>query len=170
MPGNTKTPVAQRKKVTASAHAHVSTRKVKKTQLDQEDSFICQPVSTVSTSSPTDYLPPSSSQSGSNDALLSILTQIQASNQQLADRMSKLEQQQLFNLSSHTTDHRHSVPTSTLHLTILTQDIWVLFIKQGRQPACLPVPTLPIISTYCPEVLLNLQIMVPTIRTYNSRE
>ena len=85
MPGNTKkTPAAQRKKVTASACACVSTKKVKKTQMDQEGSFIRQPVSTVSTSSPTD-LPPPSSQTENNYTLLSLLTQIQASNQQLAD-------------------------------------------------------------------------------------
>ena len=48
--------------------------------------------------------------------LLAMLNQIQVS-KQLADIMSKLEQQQPFNLSSHTTDQHQSLPISSLHLT-----------------------------------------------------
>ena len=72
--------------------------------------------STVATYSPTDF-PPPSSQAENNDALLHLLTQIQASNQQLADRMSKLEQQQSLNPGSHMAGHQQSVPASTLYFS-----------------------------------------------------
>ena len=122
MPGNTKkTPATQKKK--ASTHGQVSIKKIKKAHLDQEDSFLCQPVSTVFTSSPYEHLLSAIPQPGSSDMVLAMLTQIQASNQQLADRMSKLEQQQLFNSSSNTTDHSHSSQRVLFILQILVQYI-----------------------------------------------
>ena len=87
----TKSTVTSRKRVTASVHAKVSTKKIRKANLMQDGSFIQQthPVSTVSTSSPTNLQPHVPVHE--NESVLTILSQIQASNQQLADRLEKLE-------------------------------------------------------------------------------
>ena len=92
MPSNPrKTPSGSRKKVTASARAKVSTRKIRKKNHNQEGSFLhTGVVSTVSTSSPQPG-PSSTDVQGSNEVMLSMLAEIKASNQLLSDRMTKLE-------------------------------------------------------------------------------
>ena len=95
MPSNPrKTPSGSRKKVTASARAKVSTRKIRKKNHNQEGSFLhTGVVSTVSTSSPQPG-PSSTDVQGSNEVMLSMLAEIKASNQLLSDRMTKLERKE----------------------------------------------------------------------------
>ena len=89
-----KSTATSRKRATASACAKVSTKKIRKTDLMYNISFIQQthPVRAVSTSSPTDLQPRVPVHE--SDSVLTILSQIQASNQQLADRLEKLEKRQ----------------------------------------------------------------------------
>ena len=85
-----KIPSGNREKVTASARAMVSTKKIREKNHNQEGSFLhTGVVSTVSTSSHQPG-PPSCTQ-GSNEIMLSMLSEIKASNQLLSDRMKKLE-------------------------------------------------------------------------------
>ena len=89
-----KSTATSRKRVTASARAKVSTKKIRKADLMYDVPFIQQmhPVTALSTSSPTDLQPQVPVHE--NDSVLTILSQIQASNQQLADRLEKLEKRQ----------------------------------------------------------------------------
>ena len=89
-----KSTATSRKRVTASARAKVSTKKICKADLMHNGSFIQQthPVRAVSTSSPTDLQ--LRVRIHETDSVLTILSQIQASNQQLADRLEKLENRQ----------------------------------------------------------------------------
>ena len=89
-----KSTATSRKRVTASAHAKVSTKKIRKADLMHDGSFIQQthPVRAIFTSSPTDLQPRVPVHK--SDSVLTILSQIQASNQQLADRLEKLERHQ----------------------------------------------------------------------------
>ena len=93
MPSNPrKTPSGQRKKVTASAHARVSTRKIQKKNHNQEGSFL--QVGMLSSSSTSSPHPASSAEpQGNHDAVLAILSDIKASNRALSERMTKLERQ-----------------------------------------------------------------------------
>ena len=61
------------KKVTALACARVSASKVKKTHLDQEDSFLRQPVSTISTSTEREPFISTLSLSRTYDMVLAML-------------------------------------------------------------------------------------------------
>ena len=108
-----KTTATSRKRVTASARAKVSTKKVRKVDLIHDGSFIQQmhPVSTVTTSSPTDLQPRVPIHE--SESVFSILSQIQVSNQQLADRLEKLERRQ--------PDTFASAPTSSWHHPLLPQ-------------------------------------------------
>ena len=89
-----KSTATSRKRVTASARAKVSTKEIRKADLMHDGSFIQQthPVRAVSTSSPTDLQPQVLVHE--SDSVLTILSQIQASNQELADRLEKLEKRQ----------------------------------------------------------------------------
>ena len=102
-----KTTATSRKRVTVSARAKVSTKKVRKVDLIHDGSFIQQmhPVSTVTTSSPTDLQPRVPIHE--SELVLSILNQIQASNQQLADRLEKLERRQPDTFTSALTSSWH---------------------------------------------------------------
>ena len=117
-----KTPLAVRKKVTASARARVSTRKVPKANIINDSSFLQQqPVSTVSTSSPNIPQSQSSIQGHTNEFMFAMLTDIQASNRQLSDRMARLDKQSpsstkvaaSAHAQSSTTQRFSSVPPAT---------------------------------------------------------
>ena len=119
-----------RKRVTASARAKVSTKKICKADLMHDGPFIQQthPVRAVSTSSPTDLQPQVLIHE--SESVLTILSQIQASNQQLADRLEKLEkcQPDTFvstptNSWSHPLLPQGTVPTNTTseHFTLQHQ-------------------------------------------------
>ena len=90
-----KNPATSRKRVTALAQVKVSTRKIRKVNMVHEGSFIQQnhPVSTISTSSPNESQCQTSGHE--NESMLSILNQIQMSNQQLTDRLERLERGQI---------------------------------------------------------------------------
>ena len=95
MPSNPrKTSSGQRNKVTASARARVSIKKICKKNQNQEGSFL--QAGMIGTSSPSSPQPSSSTTvQGNNDMVLAMLYDIKASNQALPDRMTKLEQQSL---------------------------------------------------------------------------
>ena len=95
MPSNPrKTPSGHKKKVTASARARVSTRKIRKKNPNQEGSFLqTGMLSSSSTSSPHTF--PAAESQGNHDTILAMLTDIKASNQVLADRITKIERQSL---------------------------------------------------------------------------
>ena len=89
MPGkNKKTPISTtRKRVTASARARISTKKVRKNfSEDNSGSYLQDPVSTVHLNQPG----PSSN--SSNDQILSLLMKLDESNKALTARMDKMEQ------------------------------------------------------------------------------
>ena len=96
---NKKTPVANlRKKVTASARARTSVRKSKKPSSELHGSYI-QPVSTV-TATVNDTVTttnPQTAPSSSNDAILSLLQEMNRSNQDIVRRIDALERQQSAN-------------------------------------------------------------------------
>ena len=95
-----KSTATSRKRVTASARAKVSTKKIRKADLMHDGSFIQQthPVRAVSTSSPTDLQPQVLIHE--SESVLTILSQIQAWNQQLADRLEKLEKRHAYTFVS----------------------------------------------------------------------
>ena len=116
-----KSTATNRKTVTVSAHAKVSTKKICKADLMYDGSFIQQthPARAVSTSSPTDLQPRVPVHE--SDSVFIILSQIQASNQQLADRLEKLEKRQPdtfvsapTNSWSHQFSSQGTVPTNTM--------------------------------------------------------
>ena len=96
-----KTPAANlRKKVTASARARTSVRKTKKASSELHGSYI-QPVSTV-TATANDTVTATSTQiapSSTNDAILSLLQDMNRSNQEIVKRIDILERQQSANLT-----------------------------------------------------------------------
>ena len=89
-----KTPSGHRKKVTASAQARVSTRKIRKKNPNQEGSFLQTGMLSSSSTSSPHPLPVAESQ-GNHDTILAMLTDIKASNQALAERITKIERQTL---------------------------------------------------------------------------
>ena len=96
MPSSKKAPSMARKKVTASARARISTRKIRKdTHKDLNESYIqaaSQPqVSTMSSSSNPDPAPRSMD---SSNAILSMLTELSESNRALLSRIERVEQRQ----------------------------------------------------------------------------
>ena len=96
MPSSKKAPSMARKKVTASARARVSTRKIRKdTHKDLNESYIqaaLQPqVSTMSSSSNQDPDPRSMD---SSNAILSVLTELSESNRALLSRIERVERRQ----------------------------------------------------------------------------
>ena len=103
MPSNPKkTPSGQRKRVTASARARISTKKIRRKSQVHEESFLQDGMlgsSSISSPQP----PPSAEPQGNHDLVLAMLSDIKASNQSLSDRMTKLEQQSLE--FSHHTNH-----------------------------------------------------------------
>ena len=103
MPSNPKkTPSGQRKRVTASARARISTKKIRRKSQVHEESFLQDGMlgsSSISSPQP----PPSAEPQGNHDLVLAMLSDIKASNQSLSDRMTNLEQQSLE--SSHHTNH-----------------------------------------------------------------
>ena len=96
---NKKTPVANlRKKVTVSARARTSVRKSKKPSSELHGSYI-QQVSTV-TATVKDTVTttnPQAAPSPSNDAILSLLQEMNRSNQDIVRRIDALERQQSAN-------------------------------------------------------------------------
>ena len=93
-----KTPAANlKKKATASARARVSVRKAKKVSSELYGSYI-QPVSTVTATVTTtnDQI----SHSSSNDAILSLLQDMNKSNQDLVRQIDALERQKSANSTS----------------------------------------------------------------------
>ena len=105
-----KTPVTNaRKKVTASAHARISVTRTKNSESDINGSYIqsgaSKVVSNVQLSHPTQPDP-------MNQAILSMLQNMEASNKLLADRLDKVEQNRSFtstplNHQSHATVTQH---------------------------------------------------------------
>ena len=96
MPSSKKAPSMARKKVTASARARISTRKIRKdTHKDLNESYIqatLQPqVSTMPSNSNQDPDPRSTD---SSNAILSMLTELSESNRALLTRIEKIEQKQ----------------------------------------------------------------------------
>ena len=117
-----KTPAANlRKKVTASARARTSVRKTKKVSSELHGSYI-QPVSTV-TATANDTVTATSTQlapSSTNDAILSLLQDMNRSNQQIVKRIDILERQQSANstpIVARSQSRVHSNPLFPAHLT-----------------------------------------------------
>ena len=103
MPSNPKkTPSGQRKRVTASARARISTKKIPWKNQIHEESFLQDGILASSSVSSPQPPPPAEPQS-KHDMVLAMLSDIKASNQSLSDRMTKLERQSLE--SSYPTSH-----------------------------------------------------------------
>ena len=91
MPSNPKkTPSGQRKRVTASARARISTKKIRLKNQIHEESFLQDGM--LASSSVSSPQPPPPVQTN-HDMVLAMLSDIKASNQSLSDRMTKLERQ-----------------------------------------------------------------------------
>ena len=125
-----KTPAANlKKKVTASARARVSVRKAKKASSELHGSYI-EPVSTV-TATVNDTVTTSNDRiahSSSNDAILSLLQDMNRSNQDRVRRIDPLEHQQSANSSpivmrSQSQVHSHLASFTTDSISDPTQDI-----------------------------------------------
>ena len=96
MPSSKKAPSMTRKKVTASARARISTRKIRKdTHKDLNESYIQAasqpPVSTMPSTSTQD---PDPRGSDSSNAILSMLTELSESSRALLTRIERVEQRQ----------------------------------------------------------------------------
>ena len=95
MPSTQKTPANSRKKVTASAKARVSTRKVKKTGIRNLNESYIQSTPSDPTGNPqSDYTAPSTSNNNSSEAVLSVLTKLTESNQAIIQRIEAIEHKQ----------------------------------------------------------------------------
>ena len=96
MPSSKKTPAAARKKVTALARAHISTRRVRKqTNTDLNGSYIQpDPTPAVSTETQANYLRETHPASDSSEIIISMLNKISESNQALAQIVEAIEQNQ----------------------------------------------------------------------------
>ena len=123
-----KTPAANlKKKVTASARARVSVRKAKKASSELHGSYI-EPVSTV-TATVNDTVTTSKDRiahSSSNDAILSLLQDMNRSNQDLVRRIDPLEHQQSANstpivMRSQSQVHSHLASFTTDSISDPTQ-------------------------------------------------
>ena len=95
MPGNNnKTPITKtRKRVTASARARISTKKVRKESTSDNSGSYLQdpPVSTVTLNQPAP------STNSSNDQIMALLLKLDESNKALTARMDKMEQRSSLN-------------------------------------------------------------------------
>ena len=96
MPSSKKTPAEGRKKVTASARARISTRRVRKqANIDLNGSYLqSDPVTTVSTDHQITHQRKPSSLSDSSDIIISMLNKISDSNQALSQRVEAIERGQ----------------------------------------------------------------------------
>ena len=95
MPSSKKMLPNARKKVTASARARVSVRKIRKDSAQLDGSYLgknnSKKAGTVSTLNSADQIPTSSAPS-QDDAIMSMLYEIKESNASLARRLDKVEQ------------------------------------------------------------------------------
>ena len=111
MPGNNKkTPITNtRKRVTASARARISTKKVRKqSTADNSGSYLQDPpVSTVTLNQPA----PTNS---SNDQIMALLMKLDESNKVLTARMDKMEQKPSLN-STPVIPRSHNIEPQTLN-------------------------------------------------------
>ena len=105
MPSSKKTPAAARKKVTASARACISTRRVRKQpSMDFNGSYLqSDPTPAVSTDHQITHQGKSSSLSDSSDIIISMLNKISEANQALSQRVEVLEQGQHSHAGSNST-------------------------------------------------------------------
>ena len=95
MPSSQKTPANSRKKVTASARARVSTRKIRRTSTKKlNESYIQSTPSDPNLNLQSDIGWPSTVNSDSSDAILSMLGKLSESNQAIIQRIEAIEQRQ----------------------------------------------------------------------------
>ena len=95
MPSSQKTPANSRKKVTASARARLSTRKIRRTGTKKlNESYIQSTPSDPNLNLQSDIGGPSTASNDSSDAILSMLGKLSESNQAIIQRIEAIEQRQ----------------------------------------------------------------------------
>ena len=155
MPGKgRKTPITEtRKRVTASARARISTKRIRKDNtVDSSGSYLQDPVSTNHPQTST--TPPKSS----TDQILALLTRLDESNKALTARMDKMEQRPSLDSTpviprSHGLDHRpldsykeSDRPTTLRTQAVTFQDTAINGDLNRRQQV--PEHTIPTASNY----------------------
>ena len=111
MPSNKKTLPNARKRVTASARARVSVRKIKKTHTQLDGSYLEPRNNEIVSTAPAAHQTPSSNVPSTNDAIMMMLQEIKDSNTALCRRMDKVEQSSLRSTPLNSRSHPQGLPS-----------------------------------------------------------
>ena len=111
MPSNKKTLPNARKRVTASARARVSVRKIKKTNTQLDGSYLEPKSSEIVSTVPAAHQTPNSNAPSTNDAIMVMLQEIKVSNTALCRRMDKVEQSSFRGTPLNSRSHTLGLPS-----------------------------------------------------------